>query len=254
MPQRSIQKNPKGVEITFDEETHRYWSIIDGKEIRYISGTTFVKKFFPEFDPDGSIKRRVALREGVSPEEIQRRWNEKRDKSAAFGTMIHETVEDVLKGDMLRNKATNDRERQTMEQAIKLGENIRKNTEIVGIERIVFDVDTRIAGTMDLFIRSKKNGKLWILDHKTNEKIKCENTFHVFGKYPINHMADTDLSHYTLQLNLYENLMKRAGYVDKNEKLGRALLHITPTGVDILKLQNHQQDIDNMIAAYEARY
>ena len=50
MPGTSTSTNPSGIKITFEEKTHKYWSIIDNKELRYVSGTTFVHKFLPEFD------------------------------------------------------------------------------------------------------------------------------------------------------------------------------------------------------------
>ena len=48
MPQCSKQKNNNGIEIVFEEDTHKYYSIINNKTIDYISGTTFVSKFFPK--------------------------------------------------------------------------------------------------------------------------------------------------------------------------------------------------------------
>ena len=49
MPACSKAKNPQGIEIIFTENDHRYTSIIDGKEIVYVSGTTFLGKYFPMF-------------------------------------------------------------------------------------------------------------------------------------------------------------------------------------------------------------
>jgi len=39
MPSCSKAKNPRGVEIIFTEEDHKYKSIIDGQEVFYTSGT-----------------------------------------------------------------------------------------------------------------------------------------------------------------------------------------------------------------------
>lgn len=251
MPSCSRQKNPRGVEILFEEATHKYSSIIDGKELSYISGTTFVNKFFPQFDPTGDITRRCAMKEGVTVGEIQRRWKEKARRSATFGTKIHETMEDVLLGNMLRNKPNDEKERKTMSVAEKLAKMILERMDVVGIEKIVFDSDIAIAGTMDLFARSKKDGRLWILDHKTNEKIDQFNQWHKFALPPIEHIADTNYYHYALQLNLYENILKRAGYVDNDERIEKALLHITEEGNHTFRLGNFQAEINDMIAAYK---
>lgn len=247
MPACSKQKNPKGIEIVFEEKTHKYSSIIDGKEIVYTSGTTFVHRFFPQFDPTGEITKRCALKEGITPEALRLKWKEKANRSARFGTKIHETVEDVLNGNMLRNKPVDEKERKTMDVAVKLAKKLLERTEIIGIEKIVFDSDIRIAGTMDLFVRSKKNGQLWILDHKTNEHIDTFNKWNEFALKPIEHLANTNFCQYTLQLNLYENILKRAGYVDQSEKIEKALLHITESGNKTYPLADTQKEIELMI-------
>lgn len=251
MPSCSKQKNPRGMEITFEEDTHRYSSIIDGKEIVYTSGTTFVHGFFPKFDTTGEITKRCALREGLTVEAIRQKWKDKADKSARFGTKIHETVEDVLRGNMLRNRPLDEKEEKTMAVAVKLGKKILERADIIGIEQIVFDSDIEIAGTMDLFIRAKKNGQLWILDHKTNEKIDTFNRWKQYALKPIEHVPNTNYCQYSLQLNLYENILKRAGYVDKGEKIEKALLHITEQGNRTYPLGDMQKEIVDMIGQFK---
>lgn len=250
MPSCSKQSNPRGVEITFEEDTHKYSSIINGKEIVYVSGTTFVHKFFPQFDPTGEITKRCALREGITPEAMRQKWREKANRSSRFGTKIHETVEDVLRGNMLRNKPEDEKEKKTMGVAVKLAKILLDKMEILGIEQIVFDSDIRIAGTMDLFARAKKDGQLWILDHKTNERIDVDNKWNEFALKPIEHVANTNFAQYSLQLNLYENILKRAGYVEKNEKIEKALFHITENGNQSYPLPNCQKEIELMISSF----
>jgi ATP-dependent exoDNAse (exonuclease V) beta subunit len=247
MPACSKQINPKGIEITFEEETHKYSSIIDGKEILYTSGTTFVHNFFPKFDPTGEITKRCALREGLTVEAIKAKWKEKANKSAKFGTKIHETMEDVLRGDMLRNKPNDDKEKNTMSSAIKLAKKILSRAEIIGIEKIVFDSDIKIAGTIDLLIRAKKDGKIWILDHKTNERIDTFNKWNSFALKPIENIPNTNYFQYTLQLNLYENILKRVGYVDDGEIIDKALFHITESGNKTYPVTSAQKEIELMI-------
>jgi len=96
MPACSKAIHPSGVFIEFFEDSHKYVSVLNGKEIKYVSGTTFVHRFIPEFDPDGAILRRKAAKEGIAPEELKRQWDEKRDKSCVYGTNIHSLCEDVL--------------------------------------------------------------------------------------------------------------------------------------------------------------
>lgn len=247
MPGCSKQKNPDGIEIVFDDKYHSYTSFINNQKISYISGTTFIHKFFPKFDPGGLILKRCAVKEGVTPEELQKRWKEKGRIAAEFGTKIHETVEDVLCGNMLRNKPVNDKERNTMAVAIKLANKIKDRSEIIGIERITFDPAIKLAGTMDLLIRSNKTGELWILDHKTNASIDRENKWNEFAYKPIEHISNINYSHYTLQLNLYENLLRRSKCVDDKDIIKRAIFHIQETGVTTYQLDNWQKEINDMI-------
>lgn len=43
--------------------------------------------------------------------------------------------------------------------------------DILGVEKIVFSPSLRLAGTIDLFARSRKDGTYLIIDHKTNASI-----------------------------------------------------------------------------------
>ena len=248
MPSCSKDKNPRGVEIVFTEEDHSYRSVIGGKPLKYVSGTTFISSFFPQFDPYGTIAESCARKRGITKAEIQAEWAEKAKKSCIYGTKIHETCEDVLKGSKtLRNKPLDDREKATMRNAIRMCENLLKRGTPEGIEKIVFDETLGIAGTIDLLMRSKKDGMLWILDHKSNSSIDVENRYNAFAKPPISHVPDTNFWHYSLQLNLYEYLMKRAGYVSSGEKIGKAILHITENGVKTYRLKDMQREIQAMI-------
>lgn len=98
MPSCSKSVNPRGVEIVFEEESHKYSSIIDGKEILYKSVTGIVGDCFPKFDPTGEITARCAAREGISIEEMKERWAAKGRESCRLGTRMHEVCEDIELG------------------------------------------------------------------------------------------------------------------------------------------------------------
>lgn len=253
MPSCSKAKNPKGVEILFEESTHKYSSIIDGKELTYTSGTTFIGKYFMPFDPTGEITKRCALKEGVTPEELKERWRLKGQQSCINGTRVHEICEDIINGknkDQLRNKPKDEAEQKRFDNAIKIATALKSKVEILGIEKIVFDENLRIAGTIDLLARSKKNGHLLIIDHKTNAKIETTNFYKKFALPPIEHIADNNFCHYALQLNLYQFLLKFAGYVPKNEVVDMYLNHITEDGFKLIMLPDMQKEIKDMVIDY----
>lgn len=254
MPACSKAKNPQGVEIIFTEEDHSYTSIIDGREIVYVSGTTFLGKYFPPFDPTGKITELCAKKQGISVQELKKLWKAKSDKACVFGTKIHETVEDYLLGREYRNSYDNQKEKIYFEYAKKVGEKLLKSLNIIGIEKIVFNPELRIAGTIDLLGRSKKTGKYIIIDHKTNEKtIDESNKYNSFCLDPISNVPDTSFGHYSLQLNLYSYLLKDGGYVDKNAEFEYYLDHITVNGVKMIKLPDLQKEIKLVINDYKKK-
>ena len=251
MPACSKAKNPQGIEIIFTEEDHRYTSIINGKEIEYISGTTFLDRYFPEFDPTGEITERCAKKQGVSVKELKKMWRDKADKACVFGTKLHETVEDCRLGREYRNSYNDQKEKICFEYAKKVGKKLLKSLDIIGIEKIVFNPELKIAGTIDLLGRSKKTGKYIIVDHKTNEKtIDESNKYNSFCLDPISNIPDTSFGHYSLQLNLYSYLLKEGGYVDKDAEFEYFLDHITVNGVKMIKLPDLQREIKLVINDY----
>lgn len=249
MPSCSRARHPSGVDIVFEEERHRYSSVIGGREVEYTSGTTFVHKFFPEFDPDGKILERCALREGKTPAQLKKEWDDNRDASCVFGTRVHQICEDILLGRERRNKPRDEKERLTFEQGADMANKFRKSLDILAVEKIVFSpfLPRPVAGTIDLLARSRKTGDILILDWKTNKSIDQENRWNKFGLDPIRHVPDTVLGHYECQLSLYQYLLVFGKYFSPNTKFKRAIIHLTETGHEIIQLPDRTSEIKDMI-------
>lgn len=126
----------------------------------------------------------------------------------------------------------------------------KQKIDILGVEKIVFDETLKIAGTIDLFAKSRKDGSYLIIDHKTNKKIETYNTFKKFAYAPIEHVPDTSFGHYSLQLNLYQFILKYAGYIPKNAKVRMFLNHITDKEVKLIELPDMQSEIKDIIIDY----
>jgi len=205
MPGCSTATHPSGITINFSEDDHRYSSVVNGKEITYTSGTTFIHKFFPEFDPTGEILRRKAAKEGKTPEQLKAEWDANRDASCRFGTRTHSVCEDVLLARPQRVIPENDKEKLVFENGRKIAEKFRAGFDILGVEKIVFNpfLPTPIAGTIDLLARSRKDGSILVLDWKTNKSIDEDNKWGKHGLEPIRHVPDCNIKIYSLQLSLY---------------------------------------------------
>lgn len=249
MPACSTAEHPSGIKITFEEETHRYSSEINGNEIEYVSGTTFLHRFFQPFDPTGKIAERCALKEGLTVEALKAKWAAKRDNSCVFGTRCHETCEDTLLALPYRNKPENEREEKTFKVAKDIAGQFRKQLDILAVEKIVFSpyLPIPVAGTIDLLARSRKDGSILVLDWKTNEKIDTENKYGKFCLDPISHIPDLNYHHYALQLSLYQYLLEFGKYVPIGSKFKRAIIHLTESGYQIHQLPDYSREIRDMI-------
>lgn len=247
MPHCSTARNPRGVEIVFTEEDHKYTSVINGKQISYMSGTQFLGKYFPQFDPDGSITKKCALKEGISPEELKKRWADKGKESCRLGTRMHERLEDLFLSRQVRNTPEDDTEKKRFDNAVSIGQKIMQRLDIVGVEKIVFSDQLGIAGTIDFLGKSKKDGTYIIIDHKSNAKIEQDNFWKKFCLGPLSHVPDNSFYHYALQLNLYEYLLKHEQYVQKDAKFALFLNHVTADKAQLIKLPDMQSEIKDLM-------
>lgn len=250
MPSCSKAKNPRGIEITFTEEDHKYRSTINDQEIVYVSGTQFLGKFYPQFDPTGEIAARCARREGTSVEAIKAKWEAKGKESCRLGTRLHETIEDVLLRQDFRNKAEDSDEQKRFQNGIDIAQKFLQRLDILGVEKIVFSDQLRIAGTIDLFAQSRKTKEYLIIDHKTNKTIDTDNKYNKFCLDPISHLPDLSFYHYGLQLNLYEYLLKREGYVPKDSKFRLFLNHVTADVSKLIELPDLQLEIRDLVVEH----
>lgn len=250
MPGTSKAKSPSGVEIIFEELTHKYSSEVNGKAIDYVSGTVFLHKFFPEFDPTGEITKRCAKKQGVTVEELKKQWAQKGLEATTFGTRCHEVCEDIELGRDVRNTPQNEKEEKVFANAIKMAASLRAKVDILGVEKIVFSPELQIAGTIDLFAKSRKDGTYLILDHKTNKSIDTENKYKNFALPPIQHIPNLNFWHYGLQLNLYAYLLKYGKWVPRDAKFRFFLNHLSEENAKLIELPDLQLEIRDMMIDY----
>lgn len=248
MPGSSKAVHPSGIEIEFFEDTHLYESIVDGHSLTYTSGTGVIHSCFPKFDPSGEIAKRCALKEGITVEALQAKWKAKGATACEFGTRVHETCEDIELGrDKLRNEPRDEKETRTFKNAVIMATKFRNQLDILGVEKIVFSPKLEIAGTIDLFARSRKDGSYIIIDHKTNQSIERENKWGSFALEPIEHIPNVNFYIYSLQLNLYQYLLQTEGYVPKQSKFKLFLNHITETQAELIELPQLQVEIRDIM-------
>lgn len=249
MPQCSKAKHPSGTEIEFFEDTHKYVSTIKGRELVYVSGTQFLGRYYPPFDPTGKITECCARREGLTVEEIKRKWADKSARSCRLGTRTHERIEDCLLSNEPRNVPEDPEEEMRFRNGVEMASKLKQRVDVIGVEKIVFSPELGIAGTVDALLKSRKDGTYIILDHKTNQSIcgPADNKYGEFCLGPISHLPNTEFWHYAAQLSLYEYLLKREKYVPKDAKFKRMLNHVTAESAKLIDLPDLQLEIRDLV-------
>lgn len=183
--------------IQFNEADHKY--LIDNKQ--FISVTTILGLYENEFDKTYWANRK-SDELGVPVESILERWQKTNDISKARGTQIHRYLECLFRGYPLPELPISH-----SEPLNRLVENLRKTYTPLKSEMKIADRENGICGTLDQILLNRNTGKLSIFDWKTNKKISNKG----FGKlkYELSDLDDCELNNYSLQIGLYENIIRR---------------------------------------------
>lgn len=183
--------------------------LIHGKshlEKGYKSVTTFIKKFFHDFDADAIIeqyydnwqKRKHSEYFEKTPDEIKEMWDKKRDDAARDGTYMHTQFENYDNGldfdDTIPEFETFKRWR----DSFKI---IPYRTEMT-----VYSPKYKLVGNVDL-IAINEHGELIIVDYKRMEKPNDSS----FGKKCKGglQLEHTDNTKHMLQLNIYKHILEK---------------------------------------------
>jgi ATP-dependent exoDNAse (exonuclease V) beta subunit len=137
---------------------------------------------------------------GQTREEIKALWCSNGKKAAEFGTSMHKHIELFYNGTPLP------------EGEVELGYFDRfqaDHPELVPFrtEMMIYDEDVKICGSVDMLFLNE-DGTLSIYDWKFSKDIQT----HSYGKKalsPIEHLNDCNTVHYSLQLNVYREILER---------------------------------------------
>lgn len=145
-----------------------------------------------ELKADPEVKAKI--------KEIRSEWGFKRQASAEYGTRVHEWGQHYVQGRIAEGAHPG------------LHKWWRSNgLQPVACEVVVGSQTYKIAGQVDLLAFDYENGEHILIDYKTNEKIEKTNAYQSM-KEPFGRMPDCNWSHYTLQMNIYAEMLKRKGF------------------------------------------
>ena len=199
--------------VIFKEEGHSYESIdenLDKDNIEWTSVTSFISKFKPKFDAKAqskkSSKNKKSKWHGLKPKEIIDIWNNETDRAIKLGNWYHnQREENILDFSTI--------EREGVEvpiirpivdgTGVKIAP-VQKLEEGVYPEHFAYLKSAAICGQADLV--TVVNGKIHIIDYKTNKEIKEKgytNWEGITSKMykPLSHLDDCNLNHYNIQLS-----------------------------------------------------
>lgn len=173
--------------IQFDEATHSYYNTEIKRKVPSV--TTVLGKLNP-FNKGYWLPKK-AKELGVSEAELEKQWDDKRDKAAAHGSRFHKYIEDKLQMVETKDKFIS---------ADKYLEDY-KNDLTIACEMIVGN--DCIAGTFDNL--ALRNGMYILKDWKTNEEFTTSSKYKL--KVPYDYLDDCKFNIYALQLSMYRVLL-----------------------------------------------
>ena len=197
--------------IVFNADDHSYRSL-DDSNIDWISVTTLVSHFKKPFDAkkiaEKVSKSKKSKWAGMDPILIKQIWTNEADRSTTLGTWYHNQRESDIcaLSSIEREGVTIPIFKPTeVKEGVKLAPS-QKLEPGVYPEHMVYLRSVGICGQSDLV--EVVNGKVNIIDYKTNKEIKMESYVDWEGKSekllpPIDNLDDCHFYHYALQLSIY---------------------------------------------------
>lgn len=222
--------------IKFDKKLHKYWDR-NGNEL--ISVTTLIHKFVPTFDPFGHILRNCAKKRGISPKEMKKEWDGIAKISTDKGTKFHKNIEDYINTGIITDNENKD--------LIEQFSNIKFNGKLE-TEKQIFNLDDKIAGTVDILEHLDKN-TVNIFDIKTGKRLDKKARYGGYLLKPLEHIENANFNIYQLQLNTYRNILEHNGLWVEN----LIILYINP---ETQKIETHPvkyltEEVKEMLKYYK---
>ena len=215
--------------IVFNAADHSYKSI-EAEGIDWISVTSLISNFKKPFDAEkvaASVTKKAKSKWfGIPPEKILELWKAEADRATTLGTFYHNQREaDLCSLSSIELEGIPIPVYKPIEDGTLKKAPEQKLTDGIYPEHMVYLKSAGICGQSDLV--EVVNGKVNIIDYKTNKEIKTESFKNWEGisdkmLAPVNHLDDCNFYHYALQLSIYMYIILK-----HNRKLrpGKIFIH-----------------------------
>ncbi len=241
LKKKNTHPRDKRIKQHKDFETNHIYLIDEKENNGYISVTSFIHNFFPNFDADKIIninynrwqKDPTNKYYNLKPIDIKKNWQNNAKAQSDLGTQLHNDIEDYYN----INKKSSNLKREWAQFVSFI--NNHSELKPYRTEFMVFDEDIRLCGTIDMLY--KKGNKYIIVDWKRTKEIKKKNIYER-GLYPISYLSNTNYWKYALQLNMYKYILETKYNIEIEEMF---LIQMHPSLDDYNKIiiPNMQKDI-----------
>lgn len=240
--------HPRDKNITFDKKIYKFVidGIPDTKK-EYTSATRFIHHHFKDFDADEIIRKMMTSPKwpespyyGMTVQEIKNQWDKKGKIARDDGTNMHAYIEFYYNYMMFKKVFGVDYKSVPSvvpeEYRIIHLDHILSSTyphlpteykyfhdfehdrmshsdEELWVpyrtEWLVYDEDIKLLGYIDMVFKNIKDGTYILCDWKRCKEIKKSNAYDTATTECISHIPDANYWHYTLQLNVYREILER---------------------------------------------
>jgi hypothetical protein len=240
--------------IKFIAEDHSY--LIN--DSRAVSVTSILKQLVKPFNTDywAEIKAKDM---GITSAELKSQWEFSAKLAKIKGTITHGVLENKLAGtefnypqDLILSHfgydPVQDLVQNMLPQIDKFIQDIDGKMQAIASELVVGDRDYMIGGTVDQIFYNHKSEKLEIWDWKTNKQIKTSSRYYHLS--PVEHIADTELDHYSLQLSFYKFILEK----NTNLQFGDSYLvwfNENNTDYQIFRTKDYRQEVKQILSSVD---
>ena len=210
-------------DFKFFEDGHYYK--YKGQDVG-ISVTRFIEQYANEFNAQ-EVAEKVALKENKSVSEVLEEWQYKNKFACEKGSQCHEYAQclwsknysnyNVYIGLDLDLYEYNKAVEKIKTQANNFYQDYQDRLEHLADEFVVGSEEYDIASAIDHLFINKLTGGLVLADYKTNSDIHKNERYAKDMKVPLNHLKDTTLNHYAIQISIYKYLVEKYTNLTINE-------------------------------------
>lgn len=220
-----ISQKQKAIDLSFVEDTHTYYIRgLDGKITSELpSVSTVLKSFYHPFVPENTRAFQDCLGDKTKEKILLKEWADKGDYASNMGSRVHYILEQELVQQYGNYKSVrkpifecDQMQIETGDAMIKAGKEFinlmhQRGAVLIDTEIVLGSAELGYTGQPDkmwLMMGKNKRPGIVVTDWKTNMPKNFEvHSYTKIMKLPFEHLWDTALSHYYIQLPLYAKLL-----------------------------------------------